>query len=146
VALKYVLHFVGDLHQPLHASDQHDRGGNDKKAAGPGEAAANLHRYWDVIFVERLGEDAHSVAASLRQRITPQAVRAWSQGSVSDWVMESFRMGRDDVYGKLPPAQPNGRFVLTERYMTMATQDAALQLQRAGVRLAVVLNRALGRP
>ena len=48
VALKFVLHFVGDLHQPLHSSDDNDRGGNDKKVSATGFKAGNLHHFWDT--------------------------------------------------------------------------------------------------
>ncbi len=47
VALKFVLHLVGDLHQPLHAADNHDRGGNDKRASATGVPAGTLHHFWD---------------------------------------------------------------------------------------------------
>jgi len=65
VALKFLLHFVGDLHQPLHAADDHDAGGNKKLVAGEGVHRGNLHHYWDVEFVERLGTDPSRVASNL---------------------------------------------------------------------------------
>ena len=73
-------------------------------------------------------------------------MRAWSQGGAAAWAMESFTVGRDDAYGHLP--QPNGRgsYRLPEPYIAMATQDVAVQLSKAGIRLAFVLNRALGAP
>src|SRR4029077_9893052 len=55
LALQFVLHFVGDLHQPLHASDGHDEGGNLKIVTGPGLSEGNLHTAWDVAFVLKLG-------------------------------------------------------------------------------------------
>jgi hypothetical protein len=65
VALKFLLHFIGDLHQPLHAADDHDRGGNDKKVSAAGQASGNLHHYWDDVFVEQLGPNAKSIASDL---------------------------------------------------------------------------------
>src|SRR6516162_9675592 len=67
LALKFLLHFVGDLHQPLHAADDHDAGGNKKLVSGEGVHPGNLHHYWDVEFVERLGTDPRQVAATLDQ-------------------------------------------------------------------------------
>jgi hypothetical protein len=58
LALKYVLHFVGDMHQPLHAADNHDRGGNCVRVALGGQRTVNLHSYWDTVVVGELGEDA----------------------------------------------------------------------------------------
>jgi hypothetical protein len=45
VALKFLLHFVGDIHQPLHSSDDNDRGGNNKKVSAAGFRAGNLHHF-----------------------------------------------------------------------------------------------------
>ena len=50
LALQFVLHFVGDLHQPLHASDAHDQGGNAKQVRMPGRAAGSLHHHWDTAY------------------------------------------------------------------------------------------------
>jgi S1/P1 Nuclease len=144
VALKYVLHLVGDLHQPLHAADDHDRGGNDKRVSAPGVPAASLHHYWDDVFVHRLGDSATAIASELRAHITPAEVAAWSDGSLSDWAMDSFRIGRDDAYGGLRQPDARGSYTLTEAYMATATKDASWQLAKAGVRLAAVLNHALG--
>lgn len=66
LALKYVLHLVGDLHQPLHAADNHDRGGNCVRLALGGSRTTNLHSYWDTAVVKSLGADANVVAAKLQ--------------------------------------------------------------------------------
>jgi len=144
VALKFLLHFVGDLHQPLHAADDHDRGGNDKKVSAAGQASGNLHHYWDDVFVQRLGPNAKSIASDLIGHISDDQVRQWSQGTASDWAMESFKVAKDDAYGQLP--EPNSKHVyrLSDDYIAMATQDTAMQLSKGGVRLAFVLNQALG--
>src|SRR5215475_3702736 len=58
VALKFLLHFVGDMHQPLHASDNHDNGGNSVKVTVDGfdhKSRDNLHEFWDTQFVDALG-------------------------------------------------------------------------------------------
>ncbi len=144
VALKFLLHLIGDLHQPLHASDDHDRGGNQKRASAPGLRTATLHHYWDTEFVEMLGSDPKQIAAALTRRISDGDVRAWSKGLTSDWAMESFRLGKDDAYGHLPTPNARGSYRLQNDYLAMATRDTAMQLSKAGVRLAVVLNRALG--
>jgi hypothetical protein len=144
VALKFLLHLVGDLHQPLHASDDHDQGGNKKRASAPGFDSGTLHHYWDTEFVEMLGPDPKQVAAALIARISPHDAKTWASGDPSTWALDSFRIAKDDVYGRLPPPNARGGFRLPDDYITMARRDVAMQLSKAGVRLAAVLNKALG--
>jgi hypothetical protein len=145
VALKFVLHFVGDLHQPLLASDAHDRGGNDKRVSAKGFKASNLHRFWDTEFVEQLGPDAKTIASDLIGRITEAQARAWSHGTTSDWAVESFQVAKQDAYGRLPEPSKRRGFRLTNDYIAMAADDVAQQLSKAGVRLAMLLNQAFGK-
>jgi hypothetical protein len=143
LALKFLLHFVGDLHQPLHAADDHDAGGNKKLVAGEGTHPSNLHHYWDVEFVERLGTDPRQVAATLIGQISEPQQTEWSSGTPADWAMEAFALARRDAYGLLPPPGDQGTYALPSAYTDQAERDVALQLSRAGVRLAFVLNRTL---
>jgi hypothetical protein len=144
LALKFLLHFVGDLHQPLHASDDHDRGGNDRRVSAAGMRGETLHHYWDTDFVEQLGTNPQQIATLLLARISANEARTWSKGKSADWAMESFKLAKDDVYGRLPAPNTRGKIRLTEAYVAMADRDVARQLSKAGVRLAVMLNRALG--
>ena len=143
VALKFLLHFVGDVHQPLHAADDHDRGGNDKRVSATGFKAGNLHHFWDTVFVGRLGPNARTIATDLIRHISESERQAWSRGGAVDWAMEAFRMAKDDAYGRLPEPTARGRFPLSADYIAVATRDVATQLSRAGVRLAFVLNTTL---
>jgi hypothetical protein len=143
VALKFLRHFVGDVHQPLHAADDHDRGGNDKRVTAVGFKAGNLHHYWDTAFVERLGPDATAIAADLNAHISAADIRGWSAGGPSDWAIESFRVARDDAYGRLPQPNARGTRRLPETYILVAKRDVAIELSKAGVRLALLLNQAL---
>ena len=142
VALKFLLHFIGDVHQPLHAADDHDRGGNDKRVSAAGFKAGNLHHFWDTAFVGRLGPNARTIASDLTGHISESERRAWSQGGAADWALEAFKMAKDDAYGRLPEPTARGRYLLSADYIAMATQDVAIQLSRAGIRLAFVLNTA----
>jgi S1/P1 Nuclease len=72
-------------------------------------------------------------------------VKQWQAGSPSDWAKESFQIAMADAYGLLPEPSARGTYRLTDEYVTTATQDVALQLSKAGVRLAFVLNKALRR-
>jgi hypothetical protein len=109
LALKFLLHFVGDLHQPLHAADDHDAGGNKKLVTGEGLHSSNLHHYWDVEFVERLGTDPRQVAASLIGQISDPQRQEWSSGIPADWAMEVFAIAQSDAYGLLPPTRRRRR-------------------------------------
>lgn len=144
VALKFLLHLVGDLHQPLHVSDDHDRGGNDKRVSADGFYAGTLHHYWDTEFVQQLGTSPNRAAAALVRRISERDQQAWAQGGPVEWAMDTFKIGRDHAYGQLPRPNEKGSYRLTDAYVAMATQDVATQLSKAGVRLAVTLNKALG--
>jgi S1/P1 Nuclease len=145
VALKFLLHFVGDLHQPLHSSDDNDRGGNDKKVSANGFKAGNLHHYWDTEFVDRLETDPKSIASDLIGHISTAQEKEWQAGRPSDWAKESFQVAKADTYGLLPEPSSRGSYRLSDEYVTTATDDVARQLSRAGVRLAFVLNKALGK-
>ncbi len=145
VALKFILHLVGDMHQPLHASDNHDAGGNGVKVTVDGfdhKSRDDLHGYWDTQFVEALGRPPAALAKQLLAQITPEQEAEWTQGTPDDWAMDAFNIAFDHAYGD-PPLPKDAH--LDAAYVARAEKDVALQLSRAGVRLAAVLNKTLGR-
>jgi hypothetical protein len=142
-ALEFLLHFVGDLHQPLHSSDDHDRGGNLKFVSAPGLAPNNLHHYWDVEFVARLGSTKADVARQLIANITDSQRVQWAKGSAGDWAMETYAIAKQHSYGRLPAPDSPNYYELSATYVEDATVVTREQLSKAGVRLAAVLNRAL---
>jgi nuclease S1 len=142
-ALKFLLHFVGDVHQPLHSSDDHDRGGNDKRVTAAGLAAGNLHHFWDTTFVEQLGPDEKTIASDLIGHITKEQQAQWQAGGPADWAREAFKIAKDDAFGQLPEPNSHGSFRLPDEYVTMAVSDVEAQLSKAGFRLAQILNQAL---
>jgi hypothetical protein len=143
LALQFLLHLVGDLHQPLHAADNHDHGGNELRVIAPGKRRGNLHHYWDNVFVRNLGENPQAIAQQLIAGITPEERTDAARGTPLSWAMESFVIARVEAYGQLPPAGPDGVHLLDEHYVREATQTVRHQLQRGGLRLAQVLNDAL---
>jgi hypothetical protein len=142
-ALKFVLHFVGDLHQPLHSSDDNDRGGNKKRVSAAGFKAGNLHHFWDTEFVDQLGPDTKTIASELIGHISDDDLKQWETGDPSAWAQETFQVAKDDAYGQLPSPNARGSYRLTDEYITTATGDVSEQLSKAGVRLAFILNQAL---
>ena len=142
-ALQFVLHLVGDLHQPLHSSDDHDRGGNSKNVSADGLSPGNLHRSWDTEFVRRLGPKPPIVARTLIAKITPKDRAMWAEGRPEDWARDTFGVALRTTYGKLPAPSADGSYALDAAYVAAARKATSLQLSKAGVRLAQVLNAAL---
>jgi hypothetical protein len=86
VALKFVLHFVGDIHQPLQASDNENPGGNCIRLFLGGSRTSNLHSYWDTGLIAPMGTDPEAVAAKLRAQVTTGQEKAWSKGDAKAWA------------------------------------------------------------
>jgi len=138
-ALKYVVHFVGDLHQPLHDEDNGDSGGNGRHVVFEGHPDS-LHWMWDTGLLERVNRNAGALAADLESRITPRDRTEWTKGTIEDWVMEGHRLAQTVVYGDLGSENPA---VIGPAYQGQADQVIELQLEKAGVRLAYLLDAAL---
>ena len=118
-ALMFVIHFVGDLHQPLHAVTNNDRGGNcvpvsfftqEPKESVTGESfRPNLHGVWDTDLLERVDKD-HD-AARFANKISSQFqtdMNSWKQQPINldDWAWESHQLAESTVYGDLPEKIP----------------------------------------
>lgn len=144
-ALQFVLHLVGDIHQPLHASDDHDQGGNAEtvKAATVSKKSGNLHGFWDTQFVTLQGKSKTAISKKLIAGITATQRTQWSSGTPADWAKESFAIAKVDAYGPLPTPTSPHHYTLPKSYVTNAKGVVAQQLSKAGVRLAFVLNKAL---
>ena len=155
-ALKWVVHLMGDVHQPLHAANRGDRGGNRVRVSFFGErdnppyGTLNLHAVWDVSIVRRLVADRGGERAIASAPIPDGDRSAWEKGSISAWIGESHRIARDAVYPLLPVAAScSNRIVdvvaIGQAYYAKAAPVIEIQIRRAGVRLARVLNETLGR-
>jgi hypothetical protein len=147
LALKFLTHFVGDLHQPLHTADHADRGGNCVALSpSPDGVDSNLHAYWDVGAVAALGSSAPAIAARLDADITTEDLTTWTRGDARAWALESFALGQQDAYAlaSRPTCQSPGATALSAEYQAEAQKDAALQIEKAAIRLAGLLNNALG--
>ncbi|MDB5579061.1 MAG: nuclease [Bradyrhizobium sp.] len=146
LALKYVLHFVGDLHQPLHMADNHDRGGNCVPMSLGQPRTVSLHGYWDSVVVGELGRDARVILARLTGEITPGLASQWLQGDFASWGMEANAVAVSVAYSFRTPPRCESHMApldLPKGYDARAQAAVATQLERAGVRLAIVLERAL---
>ncbi len=139
-ALKFVVHFIGDVHQPLHAGHARDKGGNDVQLRVPsvsGERGSNLHAWWDSGMLERAGLDLPAYAARLQAM--PLAVRIAEPALPPDaaaWAEASCAIALSPGFYPAGARLPAG-------YSDTWTPLADAQLRRAGTRLAQVLNAAL---
>lgn len=143
-ALRFLIHFVGDLHQPLHCAERNgDRGGNLRTMTIPGEKkAGNLHKVWDMELVrECLGnESITNFARILNARVTPEQQQEWTRGTTADWAWESHQLAIEHTYKGIPAdGEP---IPLTAAYITANRPIVELQLTKAGLRLALLLNKA----
>lgn len=142
-ALKFLVHFIGDLHQPFHAIGP--TGGNDVpvRAFGDGNCSddparafpCNLHSVWDARLIEHRGLDDRRYAAALRTRIVDQRFGAQPVGTPAQWADQSVRLAKD----ALVTPDTNLDEAYYQRHIGVIEDRLAL----AGVRLAADLNRIL---
>lgn len=138
-ALRFLIHFVADVHQPLHAEDHGDRGGNQVRVI-IGRYRANLHRVWDSEVVNALGSDPGAQANAIERSITPAQRKSWASGTPAQWANEAHAIARDQIY---PPLEGRREVRLPRDYAARQAPVTRLLLAKAGVRLAFLLNRAL---
>lgn len=143
-ALRWLVHLVADVHQPLHAGDGWDRGGNGVRVRlGKRKQPTNLHRVWDVDVVrplDRLGGPL-AEARRLEAKTTPADARAWSSDlNPASWANESHREAKAiyDELGITP--RERGIVQLPQNYFEAERARVEGAMMRAGVRLAAMLD------
>jgi hypothetical protein len=149
-ALKFIVHLVGDMHQPLHcAENNNDRGGNNVKIFWFGSSNGgqlNLHSLWDSIIINGTGLNDAQFARELERGLTKGEATAFQDGTPLDWALEAHRAAQTVTYGALPK-EANGEFVERPRlgavYLRKARPVIDDQLTKGGVRLAKILNDTL---
>jgi S1/P1 Nuclease len=161
-ALKFLVHFVGDLHQPLHTATDDDLGANCEKLQPLYETAKNVHALWDGGIIASLHQSDSALAADLDEEIAKmheRQRRRLAAGDEMDWIWESHDLALHDIYGKLripietpkdlhscaeaPAAIQDFKLEVDPAYVESMKPVIRLQLMRAGLRLAKVLNETL---
>ena len=138
-ALMFLVHLVGDVHQPLHCADRNDAGGN-RLTVVFFNAASSLHMVWDVGLIEKRTFDFGEYVIALETDWLPgKDVAALRKGDPVDWALESHEAAVKVAYGQLPPD-----YVLGEAYYQASRPVLDRQLAVAGLRLARLLNETLG--
>lgn len=137
VALKWVVHLIGDVHQPLHTGYGFDKGGNDFQINWLGEGN-NLHWVWDrmLLSTRGIGEGQH--LALLKKQSAPTDTLKKSTDPALDYALESCQLLRS------VPLYPKSRKLKLE-YVDQFLPIAERQITLAGNRLARVLNKVLGK-
>jgi len=130
--LKMLIHFIGDLHQPMHVGLASDKGGNDFKLQWF-YRDSNLHRVWDTEMINGYGMGYIELAENA-DILSKEQVKAIQEGTVIDWVNDTHKLTQK-VY-----ASVNEGDNLRYRYSYDHFETVRSQLQIAGIRLAKVLN------
>jgi hypothetical protein len=132
-ALKFLIHFVGDAHQPMHVSRKEDKGGNTIQVRFDGKGT-NLHSLWDSKLIEHEHlSDADLVAAC--DKATAEEINQWQSDSPMEWLWESYQIS-SQLY-KETEANNN----IDEAYYNKYIQVIHKRINQAGIRLAGELNR-----
>ena len=135
-ALKFIVHIVGDIHQPLHSAERdHDEGGNKVPVTLLGQMT-NLHAAWDRGIIGSFEQNETTLMEHAEAWLASQQERAIARGSFIDWTNEGHDISRDIVYRHADDHTIDG----PER--AEAIRIIQKRIARAGVRLAAVLNRA----
>lgn len=142
LALHLVLHFVGDIHQPLHCSYADDLGGNKISLQSFGRKS-NLHRVFDTDLIQRRLKDVSGgwavLSADLRTSIKDEDRAKWSKSlDPLVWANESFDVTKR-IYANPPPAPGD----VNEIYYQIWIPTIEERLKMGGIRLAAILNDAL---
>ncbi|WP_420140329.1 S1/P1 nuclease [Sphingomonas sp.] len=147
MALAYLVHFVGDLHQPLHGAEHDlDQGGNKPKARYGRLPPRSLHTIWDGLLAERAISTPVGGAAGILAEVPAGDRSALAAGTVEEWSRESWGLARDLVYGTAQadpcaPADPNAK--LDEATIERLVPAVRRQVAAGGLRLARLLDEAL---
>lgn len=134
--LRLLVHFIGDLHQPLHTGIGEDKGGNDFQVRWYNDGT-NLHRVWDTQMIESYGMSYSELADAMPQLSKVQH-KAIAAGTHREWMEESRTLVKD-IYANTEKGEKLGY-----RYMYDYFNTLKGQLQKGGIRLAALLNEILG--
>ncbi len=146
-ALRFLGHFVGDLHQPLHVGHTEDLGGNRLRVTWFGDGGSfvrpmQLHYIWDVPLLERAGYTSPESAEILERRLARQDASAWMDFDLIGWTAQSRALGETYAYRHADGSEVRTGDDLGQEYFDHAWGTAELQLMRAAVRLAYLIDAA----
>jgi hypothetical protein len=133
-ALKYIVHFVGDLHQPMHVSREEDKGGNTIQLNYDGNGT-NLHALWDSKLIDHQGLTYEQMAAKY-DHATPAEIKQWQNEPVMEWIWESYQAS-SKLYAEVDAMKSRS---IDDSYYDAHIAIVQDRIEKAGIRLAGVLN------
>jgi len=133
-ALKFIVHFVGDLHQPMHISRAEDKGGNTIQLNYEGKGV-NLHSLWDTYLLEHQGLSYEQLAEKY-DRVSARQIKQWQSDPLIKWMWESYEIS-SQLYAEVD--RMNSRSI-DEAYYQAHIATIGERIQKAGIRLAGMLN------
>lgn len=146
-ALKFVLHLLADAQQPLHCVDLEDRGGNDVEVVMKGHSGPlNLHQVWDSTLIEDaiLQRTVRLYEGQLARDFTEALVKTFSNGTVTDWINQCHSDG-ELIYDDLKVQRGRVKITLPDDYSRRRAATIEIDMERAAIRVAKVINDALSR-
>lgn len=132
-AVKFLAHFIGDVHQPLHVGYLEDRGGNDINVRFF-NASKKLHGVWDTNIIARVGKEWKAYANELKATITNDEREGWQSADPVEWANESYQLAVHNAY-VLPRSRKIG-----QAYFDKNRPIVEQRLKAGGVRLATILS------
>lgn len=132
-ALKYLIHLVGDAHQPMHVSRKEDKGGNTIQLRFDNRGT-NLHSLWDSKLIDHEGLSEAEIAKTYDLATTAQ-IRQWQSDSPMQWIWESYQIS-SELYAQAKPGQ-----VIDDTYYQKYIPVIRKRIDQAGIRLAGELNK-----
>lgn len=134
VALKYLVHIVEDLHQPMHVSRAEDKGGNTIQVQYDGQGT-NLHALWDSKLIDHGGLSDAQLAAQW-DNVSPDRIKEWQGAGILQWMWESYQAATR-LYGEIDAMRNR---TLPDDYYDKHMPIIKERIQMAGIRLAGLLN------
>ncbi|MCF6297728.1 MAG: S1/P1 nuclease [Flavobacteriaceae bacterium] len=134
--LKFLIHLIGDLHQPLHVGKFDDKGGNDFQVLWHNKGT-NLHRVWDTHIIESWNMSYVELSLNAK-KLSKQQVHSIQKGNILEWMHESQGLVKQ-VYSSAKIGEK-----LSYKYSYSHFNTVRSQLQKAGIRLAKILNSIYG--
>lgn len=135
IALRFLIHLVGDLHQPLHVGRDEDQGGNKIKVSWFGKPT-NAHAVWDEALVD-FQQYSYTEYATVLDVVNKDTAKSWVDEPMEDWFYESHEIS-DKIYAHTPE---NAKLSFGYNYLFVG--DLNTELAKGGLRLAKILNEIL---
>jgi len=134
-ALKFIVHFVGDLHQPMHVSRAEDKGGNTIQLNYEGQGT-NLHSLWDTKLLEHQGLTYEQLAEKY-DHASPAQIRQWQSDPLMKWIWESYEIS-SKLYAEIDAMSNRS---IDDNYYQAHISIIQERIGQAGIRLAGLLNQ-----